>query len=266
MVLVCDHPDLESPLSERHVPTIARAAEGFGLVVSAATSWGKELMPRVAARLGCAYASDCVGVEDTSEGWLFRRPLFAGNALSELQLKSTPALVTVRQSAFAAAKPHPAAVPIRPIDFSPPGRAAARIEIVGFEPVASHRPELGEAKVVVAGGRGIRDQFFELLGPLADHLGAALGATRGACDSGVVPGDYQVGQTGKVIAPDLYIAVGISGAIQHLAGIRGARTIVAINTDPDAPIFEVANYGLVANAFDAVPELIARLPALPQPK
>jgi len=169
--------------------------------------------------------------------------------------------VTVRQSEFAAAEASGGTSPIEVVPFTAPSEAANRVEFVSLDQVKSERPELAEAKIVISGGRALKDQFFDVLSPLADQLGAGIGASRAACDAGYAPGDLQVGQTGKIVAPQLYFAIGISGAIQHVAGMKGAKTIVAINKDPDAPIFQIADYGLVADLFEAVPELVTTLKA-----
>ena len=185
--------------------------------------------------------------------------MFAGNAFGVCTVETKVQVVSVRQSAFSAAEPVGAASPIESVPVTPPGAAAARVEFVSLEQVKSERPELTEAKVVVSGGRALKERFAEVLDPLADLLGAAVGASRAACDAGYAPSDLQVGQTGKVVAPALYFAIGISGAIQHLAGMKGSKVIVAINKDPDAPIFQVADYGVVADLFQAVPELVSEL-------
>ncbi len=261
-VLVADNPLLEPYLAERYAPTVAATArQGYDLVVATASSFGKDLLPRVAGRLDAAYAGDCTSVNAEGKTLVFERPLFAGNAIGNCQLTTPIQLATARQSEFEPATPTGGESPVEQIAVSPPGAAASRIEQVAFDRVRSEHPELAEARVVVSGGRGLKDRFFELLGPLADELGAAIGATRAACDAEHAPGDLQVGQTGKVVAPDLYIAVGISGALQHVAGMKGAKVVVAINKDPEAPIFEVADYGLVDDLFSAVPELTAAIAA-----
>jgi electron transfer flavoprotein alpha subunit len=187
--------------------------------------------------------------------------MIAGNAFGVCSIATPIQVVSVRQSAFAAAEPLGGPSPIEAVQVSPPGAAAERVEFVSFDQVQSARPELAEAKVVVSGGRALKERFNEVLDPLADVLGAAVGASRAACDAGYAPGDLQVGQTGKVVAPQLYFAIGISGAIQHLAGMKGSKVIVAINKDGDAPIFQVADYGLVADLFTAVPELVRQIRA-----
>ena len=185
--------------------------------------------------------------------------MFAGNAFGYCTLDTPVQVVSVRQSEFTPAEPSGGASPIEKVAKAPVGAAAARVEFVGLDAVKSERPELTEAKVVVSGGRALKEKFFEVIEPLADALGAAIGASRAAVDAGYAPGDFQVGQTGKIVAPQLYVAVGISGAIQHLAGMKSSKVIVAINKDAEAPIFQVADYGLVADLFQAVPALTAEL-------
>jgi electron transfer flavoprotein alpha subunit len=260
-VLHCEHPALEHYVAEQYAPTVAAVARGFGLVLAAASSFGKDLVPRVAARLGAAYAADCSALRGQGGQLVFERPMYAGNVLGTCTLGTAIQTATIRQSEFPVAEPVPggAPSPLEAVPFAPPGEAAGRVEFLSFAEIKSERPELGDARAVVSGGRPLKERFFALLDPLATELGAAIGATRAACDSGYAPGDYQVGQTGKVVAPELYVAVGISGALQHVAGMRGSRVVVAINRDPEAPIFQVADYGLVADLFEAVPELTRAL-------
>jgi len=260
-IIVCEDPSLTSYTAERYAPVVAEASKGADIVVATASSFGKDLMPRVAARISAAYAADCSDVTVDAGGPLYKRPMFAGNAYGFCRLKTQQHVVSVRQSEWEAAAPSGGASAVRSMAVVAPGAAASRIEFVSLDQVKSERPELTEARVVVSGGRALKDQFFQLIEPLADVLGAAIGASRAACDAGYAPGDYQVGQTGKVVAPDLYIAIGISGAIQHIAGMKGSKTIVAINKDPEAPIFQIADYGLVADLFQAVPELVSALKA-----
>jgi electron transfer flavoprotein alpha subunit len=258
-VLCCEDPTLANYLAERYAPTVAEVAKGHKLIVATASSFGKDLLPRVAARLGAAYAADCADVRADNGKLVFKRPMYAGNALGYCTLETPIGVASVRQTECAPSEPSGGRAPIERIPCVAPGEAAARIEFVSLDAEKSERPELGEARRVVAGGRALKDRFSELLVPLADVLGAAIGASRAAVDGGFAPGTSQVGQTGKVVAPELYIAVGISGAIQHVAGIRGSKTIVAINKDPEAPIFALADYGLVADLYEALPELVARL-------
>jgi len=191
----------------------------------------------------------------------FKRPMYAGNAYGFCTLATAQKLVSVRQSEFEAAEASGGQSPVADAPLVPPGAAAQRVEFVSLDQVKNERPELAEARVVVSGGRALKEQFFQVIEPLADALGAAIGASRAACDAGYAPGDFQVGQTGKVVAPELYVAVGISGAIQHIAGMKSSKVIVAINKDPEAPIFQIADYGLVADLFQAVPELTRELAA-----
>ena len=258
-VLTCDEASLEHYLAEHYAPTIARVAADYELLVAAASSYGKDLMPRVAARLGASYAGDCSNVTAVNGELRFERPMFAGNALGYCVLRSPQKVATVRQSEIEGAQPGADVSPLQVVEFSQPGQGASRVEFVSLDAVKSERPELTDAKVVVCGGRALKEKYFEVLEPLADKLGAALGASRAAVDAGYCPGDFQVGQTGKIVAPDLYFAIGISGAIQHLAGMKGSKVIVAINKDAEAPIFQVADYGLVADLFDVIPELVADL-------
>jgi electron transfer flavoprotein alpha subunit len=258
-VMVCDDPSLANYTAEHYAPTVAAAAKDFGLLVATASSFGKDLMPRVAARLGAGYAGDCAGVSVEAGKLVYRRPLFAGNVFGFCTLETPVQVVTVRQSESLPAEPVPQTSTVLRVTKAAPGAAAERIEFVKLERVKNARPALSDAKTVVSGGRALKERFFEVLEPLADVLGAGLGASRAAVDAGYAPGDFQVGQTGKVVAPELYLALGISGAIQHIAGMKGSKTIVAINKDPEAPIFQIADYGLVADLFQAVPPLVDEL-------
>lgn len=258
-VLVCAEASLKDYLAEKYAPTVVEASTGYGLLVATATSFGKDLMPRVAGALGAAYAGDCADVANEGGTLVYKRPMYAGNAYGYVTLLTPLSIVTVRQSEFAPGEPSGGESPLVTVPMKAPGGAASRIEFVSLDQVKSERPELSEADRIISGGRALKDKFFDVLEPLADELGAAIGASRAACDAGYAPGDYQVGQTGKIVAPQLYVAIGISGAIQHIAGMKGSKTIVAINKDPDAPIFQIADYGLVADLFDAVPELVSCL-------
>jgi electron transfer flavoprotein alpha subunit len=227
---------------------------GYDAVLTPATSQGKNFSPRIAAKLDVAQISDVIEVVD---GSTFVRPIYAGNALETVQSSDAKKVITVRPTAFkAAAEGGSASVET----VAAPG-APAKTRFVDQKLVKSERPELTAAKIVVSGGRamGSAEEFQRVIEPLADTLGAAVGASRAAVDAGYAPNDYQVGQTGKVVAPELYIAIGISGAIQHLAGMKDSKVIVAINKDPDAPIFQIADYGLVADYKAAVPELMTAL-------
>jgi len=239
----------EHQLAESVAPLVAELGKNYSHILAPATTTGKNLLPRVAALLDVAQISDIVEVksEDT-----FVRPIYAGNALATVQSTDSIKVITVRTTAFADAEIDGSAA-IESSDFAVEQGAA---QFVGEKLSESERPELTSASIIISGGRGMQDgENFVLLEKVADKLGAAIGASRAAVDAGFVPNDYQVGQTGKIVAPDLYIAVGISGAIQHLAGMKDSKVIVAINKDEEAPIFQVADYGLVADLFKALPEL-----------
>jgi len=258
-IVVCADASLGQYTAERFAPTVAEVGKAYGLLVATATSFGKDLMPRVAGKLDAAYAGDCSAVAAEGNKLVYKRPMFAGNVFGYCELGTPIQIATARQSEFDAAEPSGGQSPIESVQLTPPGTAAARVEYVAFDSVKNERPELSEASIIVSGGRALKERFAEVLEPLADALGAAVGASRAAVDAGYAPGDYQVGQTGKIVAPALYVAVGISGAIQHIAGMKGSKKIVAINKDPEAPIFQIADYGLVADLFQAVPELVKAL-------
>lgn len=249
-VLCADSADYQHPHAEVLAPLIVDLSTNYDQIMVAATTTGKNFMPRVAALLDMAQISDIISVESSDT---FKRPIYAGNAIATVQSTDTKKLITVRTTAFAAADATNGSASIENIDASAnPGLSS----FVGAELSKSERPELTSAKIIISGGRGMGSgENFSLIESVADKLGAAIGASRAAVDAGYVPNDYQVGQTGKIVAPDLYIAVGISGAIQHLAGMKDSKVIVAINKDEEAPIFQVADYGLVADLFDALPEL-----------
>ncbi len=260
-VLLADDAGLTNYVAETYAPTVADVGKGYAVVVGTASAYGKDLLPRVAGRLRAGYAGDITELLAAGSALSYKRPMFAGNAFGVCQITTSIQVVSVRQSAFAPTESEGAASPVEAITPSAPAQAASRVEHVSFDQVKSERPELTEAKVIVSGGRALKERFSEVLDPLADLLGAALGASRAACDAGYAPSDLQVGQTGKVVAPSLYFAIGISGAIQHLAGMKGSKVIVAINKDAEAPIYQVADYGLVADLFVAVPELVKALSA-----
>ena len=249
---------LSTYLALPYADAIEKAVSEFSpkLIIGSATSVGKDVFPRVAQKLSAGQASDCIGF--TSSG--FRRPMYAGDIIAEVEVTTDIAVATIRNSAFDAATPGDSACGVRALSISVDNDGLQKF--VSFDTTESERPELSEADVVVSGGRALKsaENFDSIIAPLADKLGAAIGASRAAVDSGYAPNDWQVGQTGKIVAPKLYIAIGISGAIQHLAGMKDSKVIVAINTDPEAPIFEVADYGLVADLYEVVPELIEKLP------
>jgi electron transfer flavoprotein alpha subunit len=258
-VLTCEDPSFQNYTAEHFAPTVAAVGKDYALIVATATSQGKDLLPRVAARLDAAYAGDCSDVVAEGGKLRYKRPMFAGNVFGSCELSTPIHVATARQSEFDAAKPGGGASPVESVAKTAPGAAGGRVTFLGLEAVKSERPELAEARVVVSGGRALKDKFFQVLEPLADALGAGIGASRAAVDAGYAPGDFQVGQTGKIVAPELYVAVGISGAIQHIAGMKSSKVIVAINKDPEAPIFQLSDYGLVADLFDAVPALVSAL-------
>ncbi len=264
-VYAVDSPMFDEPVAERQIPTLRAIAEQLGAtyIVGAATSTGKDILPRLAQTLSSAYISDCIGIDLDSQSIMWKRAVCAGNAIAFCVSETPRTVVTIRHSQFDAAQSNGRCSPILGLGAFPAEPASERVEVLGRETLVNSRPELTEARVVVSGGRALAGRFFELLDPLADVLGAALGATRAACDGGFAPSDFQVGQTGKVVSPELYLAVGISGAVQHLAGMKGSKVIVAINSDPKAPIISLADYSIVGDLFKLVPELVDTLKRRP---
>ncbi len=260
-IFLADHADLENYLTETyaHVLNHIVTNNDVGLVATTASAMGKDLMPRVAGKLKCAMASDIVDLGDAPN--LFKRPVYAGNAIARVELATEQKVVTVRATEFDPAPEDEKGVEIVPVEFDL-DMSTVKTSFVKFDESVSERPDLTEAFTVIAAGRGVKGtEGLQLIEGLADLLKAAVGATRASVDAGWCANDLQVGQTGKIIAPDLYIGCGVSGAIQHLAGMKGSKVIVAINKDEEAPIFSVADYGLVADLFKAVPEMIEKLKA-----
>jgi electron transfer flavoprotein alpha subunit len=256
-VLTAQAPALAHYLAETHAPVVARVAreQGATLVGATSTAMGKDLLPRVAALLDAPAVSDVSGMSGATT---FTRPSNAGNVIQTVDLQGSVVVVSARQTEFPAAQPGGGASPVTAVDPGPIDAQGA--EFVELRTQKRERPDLTEARIVISGGRGMKEgKNFAILEEIADVLGAAMGASRAACDAGMVPNDLQVGQTGKVVAPELYIAVALSGAIQHLAGMKGSKVIVAINKDAEAPIFQVADYGLVTGWEKALPELLAEL-------
>ena len=253
-VLLADAPHLANQLAEEMAPLVVGLMGNYDTLIAASTARGKNLLPRVAALLDVMQISDITAVKSADT---FERPIYAGNAIQTVQATDAKKVITVRTASFPAAGEGGSAA----IEEVAPSAVAGLSTFERAEIAKSDRPELSAAKIVISGGRGMQsgENFTKYIEPVADRLGAAMGASRAAVDAGFVPNDYQVGQTGKVVAPELYIAVGISGAIQHLAGMKDSKVIVAINKDGEAPIFQVADYGLVADLFQALPELDAEL-------
>lgn len=249
-VLVSDAEHYAHPLAENLAPLITSLAGDYSALLAPATTTGKNVMPRVAAKLDVAQISDIISVESNDT---FKRPIYAGNAIATVQTSDATKVITVRGTAFDKAEATGGSAEVSDVAATD---NAGKSEFVKAELSKSDRPELTSANIIISGGRGMGNgENFALVDAVADKLGAAVGASRAAVDAGFVPNDYQVGQTGKIVAPELYIAVGISGAIQHLAGMKDSKIIVAINKDEEAPIFQVADYGLVADLFEALPAL-----------
>ena len=254
-VLVADDAAYAAALAENVAPLIVGLMADYDAFVCPATTHGKNIAPRVAALLDVAQISDILSVEGPKT---FTRPIYAGNAIATVESSDAKLVITVRGTAFAKAATTGGSAAVEAVSGA---GDAGLSSFVSAEVAKSERPELTSAKIIVSGGRALKDAdtFKSVIFPLADKIGAGVGASRAAVDAGYVPNDYQVGQTGKIVAPEIYIAVGISGAIQHLAGMKDSKTIIAINKDEDAPIFQVADFGLVADLFNAVPELTGKL-------
>ncbi|MFP5406087.1 MAG: electron transfer flavoprotein subunit alpha/FixB family protein [Gammaproteobacteria bacterium] len=253
-VLLADAPQLAEQLAENMAEQVLAVAEGYDYILAPATASGKNIAPRVAAGLDVAQISEITSIESPDT---FTRPIYAGNAIATVRSSDPVKVITVRGTAFDAAPSTGGSGTVEKVEAV---ADSGKSSFVGREVARSDRPELTAAKIVVSGGRGMGSaENFHLLEPLADKLGAAMGASRAAVDAGYAPNDWQVGQTGKIVAPQLYVAVGISGAIQHLAGMKDSKVIVAINKDEEAPIFGVADYGLVADLFQTIPELVKAL-------
>jgi len=261
-VLIAEHTQLKHPLADRYAQVIAQVAKTHAatLVVAAASTFSKDILPRAAALLDAGMLSDVVEISRVGDGFIFKRVMFAGNVIATVKLDGALKFLTVRASAFAPPQKLAQSSPVEKIPID-----AATLpnftEYIGSETKAAGRPDSTEARVVVSGGRALKnaEDFERLVGGLADALGGAIGSSRALVDAGITPNSLQVGQTGKIVAPELYFALGISGAIQHLAGMKDTKVIVAINKDPDAPIFEVADYGLVGDVYQVVPELIEKV-------
>ena len=253
-VIKCDHAEYAHNIAENLTPAVLKIARDYTHILATATTFGKNLMPRVAALLDTQQISDIISVEDEKT---FKRPVYAGNAIATVESSDDIKVITVRSTAFDKVPAEGGNASCEDLDAA---ETSDMSRFVKQELSVSDRPELTAANIVISGGRGLGSaENFHIIETLADKIGAAVGASRAAVDAGYVPNDYQVGQTGKVVAPDLYIAVGISGAIQHLAGMKDSKVIVAINKDAEAPIFTVADYGLVADLFDVMPELTDKI-------
>jgi electron transfer flavoprotein alpha subunit len=261
-VLLAENSALANPLADRYAKVIADVVRerSYDLVVAAATTFAKDILPRTAALHNGAMASEVIGHEFRDGRLCFRRPLFAGAVVGTVALRGKPQFVTVRPSAYPPVNSSSARCNITKIAVNE-AKLPKKAQFEALQSKLSNRPDVTEARIVISGGRAIKntEDFERLVGGLADKLHAATGSSRALVDSGITPNAFQVGQTGKVVAPDLYIALGISGAVQHLAGMKNSKTIVAINSDPDAPIFDVADYGLVGDVYELVPQLIAKL-------
>ena len=256
-VLLLDKPQYENSIAELYAPVIVALSENYTHIIGPATTFGKNIFPRVAVKLDISQISDVIKIIEKDT---FVRPIYAGNALATVRSNDSKKIITVRPTSFDPVAKEGGAGKVEPITFDD---INSLVEFISREESSSDRPELSTARVVISGGRGLQSaENFKMLNEIADKLNAAVGASRAAVDAGYVSNDYQVGQTGKVVVPDLYIAIGISGAIQHLAGMKESKVIVAINKDEEAPIFNVADYGLHADLFEALPQLSAELDKL----
>tara|TARA_B100000029_G_scaffold118729_1_gene111832 strand:- start:13102 stop:14055 length:954 start_codon:yes stop_codon:yes gene_type:complete len=256
-ILHLDSPEFENPVAENIAPVVVNLAQNYSHIFAPASTYGKNIMPRVAALLDLSQVSDIIKIESEDT---FVRPIYAGNAFATVQSTEDKKIVTIRPTSFDSVSIGEGKAEIEKISFNV---EKSLVKFIGREESKSDRPELGTARVVISGGRGLQSsENFSMINEIADKLNAAVGASRAAVDAGYVSNDYQVGQTGKVVVPDLYIAVGISGAIQHLAGMKESKVIVAINKDEEAPIFNVADYGLCADLFEALPQLSSELDKL----
>ena len=262
LVLVADHPTLAAPVADRWAYVISEVAraQNAELIVATSTTWAKDIVGRAAGLLGGAMASDVIGHEMVDGELLLRRPMFAGAVNATILLKGSPKIITVCPSAYEAPEPGATSFAIEPVTIDADALPSA-MQFETLDCKTGARPDVTEARVVVSGGRAFKnsEDFEQHVGGLADALGAAIGSSRALVDAGITPNSLQVGQTGKIVAPELYLALGISGAVQHLAGMKNSRVIAAINKDPDAPIFEFADYGLVGDVYEEVPRLIAEL-------
>ena len=256
-VLLLDKPQYENSIAELYAPVIISLSENYTHIIGPATTFGKNIFPRVAVKLDISQISDVIKIIEKDT---FVRPIYAGNALATVRSNDSKKIITVRPTSFDPVAKEGGAGKVEPITFDD---INSLVEFISREESSSDRPELSTARVVISGGRGLQSaENFKMLNEIADKLNAAVGASRAAVDAGYVSNDYQVGQTGKVVVPDLYIAIGISGAIQHLAGMKESKVIVAINKDEEAPIFNIADYGLHADLFEALPQLSAELDKL----
>ena len=263
-VLVAEGDELKFPVADRYAVVIEKCVRDYNIefVVAASTTFSKDVVARAAGLLGGAMASDVVG-HNLQEGKLrFRRPMYAGSIIATVELEGSPQVVTVRATSYPPATPKEQTCEVSTISGAT-GALPDHIEYLALESKLSHRPDVAEARIVVSGGRALKntEDFEEIVGGLADRLGAATGSSRALVDAGITPNEMQVGQTGKIVAPDVYIALGISGAVQHLAGMKNSGIIVSINSDPHAPIFEVSDYGIVGDVYTLVPEMMDRLNA-----